>query len=152
MHPTLNNTFRNIILLTYEDFYTEMKNKRLIGTTWLAGNSSCTLVIPKSLAQEYGLDTPSNVVIQGRPEGILITKLKLVNDDCPNCGIKRNMLRSRANIEKTQMHKNGSGGLAAKQIPLDPAVNALVSKGRDDLVESTCLTGSEYYETQHSNH
>jgi bifunctional DNA-binding transcriptional regulator/antitoxin component of YhaV-PrlF toxin-antitoxin module len=56
-----------------------MNSKKLIGTTWLAGNSSCTLVIPKSLAQEYGLDKPSNVVIQGRPEGILITKLELEN-------------------------------------------------------------------------
>jgi bifunctional DNA-binding transcriptional regulator/antitoxin component of YhaV-PrlF toxin-antitoxin module len=54
-------------------------DKKLVGTTWLAGNSSCTLVIPKSLAREYGIDHPSNVVIQGRPEGILITKLELEN-------------------------------------------------------------------------
>ena len=118
-------------------------DKRLVGT---AGNSSCTLVIPKSLAQEYGLDKPSNVIIQGRPEGILIRKLKLENNDCPNCGVKM-VARNRANVEKTQMHKNGSGGLAPKQIPLDPAVNALVSKRQDDLVESTCLTGSEYWKT-----
>jgi bifunctional DNA-binding transcriptional regulator/antitoxin component of YhaV-PrlF toxin-antitoxin module len=83
-------------------------------------NSSCTLVIPKSLAQEYRLDKPSNVIIQGRPEGILIRKLKLENNDCPNCGVKM-VARNRTNVEKTQMHKNGSGGLAAKQIPLDPA-------------------------------
>ena len=93
-------------------------NKQLIGTTWLAGNSSCTLVIPKSLAEEYGLDRPSNVVIWGRPEGILITKLKLENNesstDCPNCRVKMSTLRDQA-------HRNGSGGLAAKQIPLDPA-------------------------------
>jgi bifunctional DNA-binding transcriptional regulator/antitoxin component of YhaV-PrlF toxin-antitoxin module len=95
-------------------------NKQLIGTTWLAGNSSCTLVIPKTLAEEYGLDKPSNVVIQGKPEGILIRKLKLENNDCPNCRAKMDRSRNRVNVEKTQTHKNGSGGLAAKQIPLDP--------------------------------
>lgn len=96
-------------------------DKKLVGTTWLAGNSSCTLVIPKTLAEEYGLDKPSNVVIQGRPEGILITKLRLENNDCPNCSGKIDALRNRVNDEETQLHKNGSGGLAAKQIPLDPA-------------------------------
>jgi hypothetical protein len=52
-------------------------NKKLVGTTWLAGNSSCTLVIPKSLAREYGIDQPSNIVIEGRPDGILIRKMEV---------------------------------------------------------------------------
>jgi hypothetical protein len=52
-------------------------NKKLVGTTWLAGNSSCTLVIPKSLAKEYGIDQPSNIVIEGRPDGILIRKMEI---------------------------------------------------------------------------
>lgn len=51
-------------------------DKKLLGTTWLAGNTSCTLVIPKLLAREYGIDHPSNVVIEGRPEGILIRKVE----------------------------------------------------------------------------
>ena len=51
--------------------------KKLLGTTWLAGNHSCTLVIPKLLAEKYGLDKPSNVIIQGLPEGILIKKVEL---------------------------------------------------------------------------
>jgi bifunctional DNA-binding transcriptional regulator/antitoxin component of YhaV-PrlF toxin-antitoxin module len=76
-------------------------NKKLIGTTWLAGNSSCTLVIPKTLAEEYGLDRPSNVVIQGRPEGILISKLTLGNNNCPNCREKVDTQRDRTQIIKT---------------------------------------------------
>ncbi len=52
-------------------------DKKLLGTTWLAGNASCTLVIPKSLAKQYGIDQPSNVVIEGTPEGILIRKVEL---------------------------------------------------------------------------
>jgi hypothetical protein len=45
--------------------------------TWLAGQHSCTLVIPKEFAREYGLDEPSHVVIEGKPEGILIRKLQM---------------------------------------------------------------------------
>jgi hypothetical protein len=51
------------------------KNKT-ITRTWLAGQNSCTLVIPKDFAREYGLDKPSHVIIEGRPEGILVKKLE----------------------------------------------------------------------------
>lgn len=133
------------IVMRNKNFFAEKSNRKTIGTTWLTGNSSCTLVIPKSLAQEYGLDKPSNVVIQGRPEGILIAKLKLENSNCPHCGAKADTLKNH-DTEYTQIHKDGSGGLAAKQIPLDPAVNMLVCKRHDDLaIGSTCLIGSEYH-------
>ena len=49
--------------------------KKEIIRTWLAGQNSCTLIIPKEFAKEYGLDQPSYVVVEGRPEGILIRKL-----------------------------------------------------------------------------
>jgi bifunctional DNA-binding transcriptional regulator/antitoxin component of YhaV-PrlF toxin-antitoxin module len=49
--------------------------KKLLGTTWLAGDASCLLVVPKALAQQYGIDQPSKVIIEGRPEGILIRKV-----------------------------------------------------------------------------
>jgi hypothetical protein len=55
----------------------DKSSKKLLGTTWLAGNASCTLVIPKPLAKEYGIDHPSNVVIEARPEGILIRKIEV---------------------------------------------------------------------------
>jgi hypothetical protein len=49
-------------------------NKEII-KTWLAGSCSCTLVIPKEFAKEYGLDKSSHVVIEQKPEGILIKKI-----------------------------------------------------------------------------
>lgn len=68
-----------ILLVKKRILITKMdkSSKKLLGTTWLAGNASCTLVIPKHLAKEYGIDQPSNVVIEGRPEGILIRKVEL---------------------------------------------------------------------------
>jgi hypothetical protein len=45
--------------------------------TWLTGQTSCTLVIPKDFAREYHLDKPSHVIVEGRPDGILIKKLEL---------------------------------------------------------------------------
>jgi hypothetical protein len=53
------------------------QTKKDILKTWLAGQESCTLVIPKDFAKQYGLDEPSHVVIEGRPEGILIRKLEI---------------------------------------------------------------------------
>jgi len=56
---------------------TELSESKQIIRTWLTGKSSCTLVIPKEFAKEYGLDQPSHVVIQKTPEGILIKKLDM---------------------------------------------------------------------------
>ncbi len=53
-----------------------IKEKDII-KTWLAGQRSCTLIIPKDFAREYGLDEPSHVVVEGTPDGILIKKLKI---------------------------------------------------------------------------
>ncbi len=55
----------------------EKTNKKDVVKTWLAGNHSCTLIIPRSFAQQYGLDEPSHVVVEGTPEGILIRKLEV---------------------------------------------------------------------------
>jgi hypothetical protein len=52
------------------------ENKEII-KTWVAGQHSCTLVIPKGFAREYGLDEPSHVIVEGRPDGILIRKLEI---------------------------------------------------------------------------
>jgi hypothetical protein len=56
------------------------ENKEII-KTWLAGQRSCTLVIPKEFAKVYGLDEPSHVLIEGRPDGILIKRLELNGGD-----------------------------------------------------------------------
>ncbi|CUR52694.1 protein of unknown function [Nitrosotalea devaniterrae] len=45
--------------------------------TWLSGACSCTLVIPKEFAKEYGLDKPSHVIIRKTSQGLLISKLEL---------------------------------------------------------------------------
>jgi hypothetical protein len=55
--------------------------KKDIIKTWLAGQHSCTLVIPKEFAKVYGLDQPSHVVIEGRSDGILIKRLQLNGGD-----------------------------------------------------------------------
>lgn len=55
----------------------ENTNKKDVVKTWLAGNHSCTLIIPRSFAQQYGLDEPSHVVVEGIAEGILIRKLEV---------------------------------------------------------------------------
>jgi hypothetical protein len=51
--------------------------KREIIKTWLAGKHSCTLIIPKDFAKEYGLDKPTHVIVEGTEKGILIRKLDI---------------------------------------------------------------------------
>ncbi|MDQ3968816.1 MAG: hypothetical protein M3275_10535 [Thermoproteota archaeon] len=46
-----------------------------ITKTWISGQNSCTLIIPRSVAREYGLDSPAHVVVRRTSEGILIQKL-----------------------------------------------------------------------------
>ena len=61
-----------------------MSNKlerKEVTKTWLAGQNSCTMVIPKEFAKLYGLDHPSHVVIEGTSEGILIKRLELSGVD-----------------------------------------------------------------------
>jgi hypothetical protein len=53
-----------------------MDYKTLHGIACFAGNASCLFLIPKPLAKQYGIDEPSNVVVEGRPEGILIRKVQ----------------------------------------------------------------------------
>jgi bifunctional DNA-binding transcriptional regulator/antitoxin component of YhaV-PrlF toxin-antitoxin module len=45
--------------------------------TWLTGQRSCTLIVPKEIAKKYNLDEPSHVVVEERPEGILIRRLEV---------------------------------------------------------------------------
>ena len=43
--------------------------------TWISSGKACTMIIAKELAVKYGLTEPANVILEGRPEGILIRKL-----------------------------------------------------------------------------
>lgn len=53
-----------------------VNNHKVVTRTWLSGQNSCTLVIPKAIAKEHGINNPSHVVIESKPEGILIKKLQ----------------------------------------------------------------------------
>ena len=55
----------------------ENVNNKAIGKIWLTGQISPTLVIPKKLAMEYGLDKPSHIILEKKEEGILIKKFVL---------------------------------------------------------------------------
>jgi hypothetical protein len=55
----------------------DQNKKKEIIKTWLTGQHSCTLVIPREFAKGYGLDKPSHVVVEKKPEGILIRKIEL---------------------------------------------------------------------------
>ena len=55
---------------------TEIADKEII-KTWITGRCSCTLVIPKRLAKEFGIDKPSNIVIKRTPDGLLLYKLEV---------------------------------------------------------------------------
>jgi hypothetical protein len=45
--------------------------------TWISSGKACTMIIAKELAQKYGLTEPSNVILEGRSDGILIRKLNI---------------------------------------------------------------------------
>jgi len=49
-----------------------------ITKTWITGKKSCTLVIPKRFAIEYGLGEPTHIVIEKRDDGLLIRKLGVI--------------------------------------------------------------------------
>jgi bifunctional DNA-binding transcriptional regulator/antitoxin component of YhaV-PrlF toxin-antitoxin module len=44
---------------------------------FLSGRLSATLIIPIEMARRHGLEKPSHVIVEERPEGILIKKLEL---------------------------------------------------------------------------
>jgi len=66
-----------VISISENIVFMSTKNDKQIIKTWLAGQCSCTLVIPKGFAKEYGLDEPSNVIVEKTPKGLLIKKLEI---------------------------------------------------------------------------
>jgi hypothetical protein len=50
-------------------------SEKKIVKIWITGKSSATLIIPKDLAKEYGLDEPSYAILEKKSDGILIKKL-----------------------------------------------------------------------------
>ena len=56
-------------------------SKKKIKSTFLSGKLSATIVIPLNIAKEYGIDKPSNVIIEGTDNGILIRKLRIDDEN-----------------------------------------------------------------------
>ena len=54
---------------------TMIKNE--IAKTWISGTKSVTMIIERKLAEEYGLIDPQHVVLERKPEGILIRKIEV---------------------------------------------------------------------------
>jgi len=54
----------------------ETTEDKEIVKTWITGNCSCTLVIPKEFAKSCGLDKPSHVIVEKKLGGLLIKKLQ----------------------------------------------------------------------------
>jgi hypothetical protein len=48
-----------------------------ITKTWLTGQKSCTLIIPREIAHRHGLEEPSHVIVEETPQGIMIRKLEV---------------------------------------------------------------------------
>lgn len=48
---------------------------RKIQHTWVTGRNAATMIIAKELAVKYGLTNPSHIILEERPDGILIRKL-----------------------------------------------------------------------------
>ncbi|MDQ6668762.1 MAG: hypothetical protein M3Y53_11145 [Thermoproteota archaeon] len=61
-----------ISLKISESIMTEIKD---VVRTFLTGKLSATLVIPIEIARRNGLEKPTHVIVEERPEGILIRKL-----------------------------------------------------------------------------
>jgi hypothetical protein len=58
-----------------------MSEFKKIKSTFLSGKLSATIVIPLHIAKEYGIDKPSNVIIEGTDNGILIRKLRIDDEN-----------------------------------------------------------------------
>ncbi len=54
-----------------------MDRKREIRKIFLMNKMSATLILPIEIARQYGLNEPSNVIVEATDEGILIKKLDL---------------------------------------------------------------------------
>jgi hypothetical protein len=52
-----------------------VNNNKKVTHTFLSGRLSSTLIIPIEIARKYGIDQPSNVIVEEREDGILIRKL-----------------------------------------------------------------------------
>ncbi|MDF0682265.1 MAG: hypothetical protein P0116_15005 [Candidatus Nitrosocosmicus sp.] len=55
----------------------QKKSNNEIAKTWLSGQNSVTMIIERKIAEEYDLIDPQHVILERKPEGILIRKLEV---------------------------------------------------------------------------
>jgi hypothetical protein len=53
-------------------------NYNRITHTFISGKASSTLIIPINIARKYGLDKPTDVIIEELSDGILVKKINLM--------------------------------------------------------------------------
>jgi hypothetical protein len=51
--------------------------KKEITKIFLSNRISATLIIPIEIARRHGLEKPSHVIVEERPEGILVRRLDI---------------------------------------------------------------------------
>jgi bifunctional DNA-binding transcriptional regulator/antitoxin component of YhaV-PrlF toxin-antitoxin module len=54
-----------------------MSERKEITKIFMSGRLSATLIIPIEIARRHGLEKPAHVIVEERPEGILIRKLEI---------------------------------------------------------------------------
>jgi hypothetical protein len=54
-----------------------MSETKEITKTFLSGRLSATLIIPIEIARRHGLEKPAHVVVEERPDGILIRRIEI---------------------------------------------------------------------------
>lgn len=65
----------NSKILTEKVFTSRTATLKKITHTFLSGKVSATVILPIDIARKYGLDKPSNVVVEEKEEGILIRRI-----------------------------------------------------------------------------
>jgi hypothetical protein len=66
-----------LYLPTYYIFLIMNDELRQITKIFLSGKLSATLIIPIEIARRHGLEKPAHVIVEEKPEGILIRKLEV---------------------------------------------------------------------------
>jgi hypothetical protein len=54
-----------------------MSEFKKVSHTFLSGRLSATLIIPIDIARKYGMEKPTNVVVEERDDGILIKRVQI---------------------------------------------------------------------------
>jgi hypothetical protein len=66
----------------YQNTDPELRQKyKKVTPIFLSNKLSSTLIIPIELARRHGLDKPSNVILEDTDEGILIKKIRIIEDE-----------------------------------------------------------------------